>query len=146
MDTTGFGSTNMRTRTSTMQRQLNSPDDEWVVLEPKVTLLEETQAAMQTSSRMYSTGRGGTRGGGLTAGGSGSSYASSLSALQSAMMDLAEALADPASSEAQLTQRLAAVRKARVAAKKEFEDAQKALMPYITIRQEAVLVDIGLMD
>jgi hypothetical protein len=153
-DTFGGTTNNMRRTTSAMQYQLNSPDDEWIVIEPKVMRVEDMQASMQTSTRGYTYanyggGRGGRGGGGPTAVSPTDPNASAsdgLSAVQRAMNALVDALADPQSNDGQLAQRLKELRKARADAKKELETAQKELQAFMTLRQEAVLIGLGLLD
>jgi hypothetical protein len=147
----GRGNTS-RTRSSMLQIQLNSPDDEWAALEPKILLVEEAQAALVTYARYYAGySTGSTRGGGGR--GSVSYNASGMavnttSLYQTAMQDLVDALYDTqmTANDAHLTQRLTALRKAREQAKKDLETAQKNLQALVTLRQEAVLVDLGMLD
>jgi hypothetical protein len=62
------------------------------------------------------------------------------------MTDLINVLNDPASTEAEIASRLKAYRTARDAAKKEVETAQKDLVLYVTLRQEAILIGLGMVD
>ena len=51
MDPTGtYGTTS--SRYSMIQYEINSPNDEWAIVGPKVAKVEEVQSAMQTSTRM----------------------------------------------------------------------------------------------
>jgi hypothetical protein len=62
------------------------------------------------------------------------------------MQAVRDAVADTASTDADFTKKIAAVREARQKAKKAYEDAQKALSEATTPRQQAILMTLGVIE
>jgi len=117
-----------------VREQLTAPDDEWKVLQPKI----EAVMAAQRDTR----GGGGGPGGGPGAG----NRQGDDSPVQRASRELRSLLENGAADGDQLKQKLDAYRDARAAAKKKLQDAQKGLVELLTPRQEAVLVNMGMLD
>jgi hypothetical protein len=63
-----------------------------------------------------------------------------------ALMDLLAATNDPKTTPEQLKEKLAAVRAARQKARADLAAAQKDLLELLTSDQEAVLVDLGVLE
>jgi hypothetical protein len=139
------GTTSFNSRTRQIQLYLNSPDDEWLAIEPYVVLVEEAQAKLTSTARYYST-RGPTQPvTRYTYDQNGNAVALEPSPVAAAMQAMVDSLYDQAP-DAQLSQRLAALRKARVDAKKELESAMSKLKALVTLRQEAILIDLGYLE
>jgi hypothetical protein len=116
-----------------MRDQLGAPDDEWKVLQPKI---EAVMTAQQASRSGGPGGPGGPGGGGQD---------QKESAVQTASRELRKAIEDKRDPEL-VQQKLVAYREARAAARQQVKDAQAALRELLTLRQEAVLVDMGTLE
>jgi hypothetical protein len=63
-----------------------------------------------------------------------------------AQADLRAVLDDPKHTRAEVEEKVAAVRKARLKARAELEAAQKDLLQMVTSMQEAVLISLGCLE
>ena len=118
-----------------IKESCGATDDEWKVLEPKITRVMETQQA----SRTPFGGRG--RGpGGLTP------DAGPQSPVAVAANDLRQSLDNKDTTPDQIKAKLQALREAREKAAAEAKAAQAELRELLTARQEAVLVSQGILD
>lgn len=144
-----------------LKTALNATDDEWAVIQP---LLEKVQLA----TRATQTGRGGFGGGGRRGGGFGGpggpgggptttgtnggpggpgGPGGRFGRVSSPESDaLAAALADQSTAPAEIQARLQALRDARKKAEADLESARDDLKKVLTLRQEAILVQMGLLD
>jgi len=115
-----------------VKRQLNATDEEWKVLQPKVSkVLTALAAASQP-------GQGGMMAG-MMSGMSGQSPAAA------AMKELRAAITAPNTSPDIVSSKLRIWRDAHEKAKSELAGAQKELTELLTVRQEAVLMGMGLI-
>ena len=106
-------------------------DDEWEVLKPK---LEKVRNAQMNAQRMGGMGRR-SPGGNAT-----------VPPLQKASQELQSILANKDATPKDISSKLAALRDARKNNEKELLEARKELREFLTQRQEAQLVMMGLMD
>jgi hypothetical protein len=132
-----FDPAQMRERfMNNIKEQLGAADDEWQVLQPKI---EQVMAAQRT-------GRGGAFAGAMGRGRGGDRPAEQETAVQTASRELRTALENRNASAEELGRKLAALREAREKARLELAAAQKELKELVTVRQEAQLVSLGLLD
>ncbi len=131
-------------RTAAMDRfkeQLGSTDDEWKILQPRL----EKVMTLAIQSRLGGTSMGGMgfmmgmarRLGGADTG---------PSEIDTAGQNLQKLLADKDSKPEDIKAALSTLREARAKARAELETAQKELREVLTMRQEAQLVSMGLLD
>ncbi len=121
----------------TLKQQLKATDEEWAVIQPKIHKMLAAQAAAGQSA---GGGQrfGGVMGGFITGQGGQSQVAKALA-------DLRATLRSKDSPDDVVKTKLQAVRDARAAAKTDLEAAQNDLRDVLTLRQEAVLVRLGMM-
>jgi len=131
-------------RAERMREALGATDEEWQVLAPLVENVQtlSAQARGGGGMRMFMRRRGAAGGGGR--GGPGAEEPQSE--LQQAQSALQETLANANASAADISAKLKAFREAREKARQELDLAQKELREVITLRQEAQLVLMGLLD
>lgn len=130
-----------------MRETLGASEEEWKVLEPKID-------AVQTAAREVRGGGFGPGGpGGFGPGGPGGrmrggerGQATPESPVAKATQDLRTALEDTSATAEAIVQKLAALRKARDAARENLAKAQADLRELLTKRQEAQLVLMGILD
>lgn len=115
-----------------IQQQLNAPDDEWKVLQPKI---EAVMTAQQNS-------RGG---GGGPPRGPDQNPPKDESPVQKASRELRSAIENKISAD-DIKEKLAAYRQAKATARAQLQQAQKALQEVLTAEQEAVMVSMGMLD
>ncbi|MFI5380602.1 MAG: hypothetical protein ACHRHE_14995 [Tepidisphaerales bacterium] len=118
-----------------MKEQLGATDDEFKVLWPKIE-------AVQTAQRENWGGGFGGRG----FGGPGGPGGAQQSAVQLASAELRQALDSKDTPAEVFEKKLSALREARANARKKIEDAQKQLKELLTVRQEAALVSMGILE
>ncbi len=134
-----FDPAQMRERMNQRTKEaLGVTDEEWKALQPKIDQVRQLQ--FQSMAGRFG-GRGG-RGGGP--GGPGGDMASSPVA--QASRDLRETLDNQGSTPDQIKAKLQALRDARAKARDELTAAQNDLKQLLTARQEAVLVQQGLLE
>jgi hypothetical protein len=121
-----------------IKEQMAAKDDEWKVIEPKLTKVME---ASRATGRMGGFGRGGGGGGnnGQRGGGTDTAIGKARQTLQDAL-DNKDASADD------IAKKLTEYRDARDKAKADLVAAQKDLKEILTQRQEAVLVMMGQLE
>ncbi|MGQ9591515.1 MAG: hypothetical protein ACUVYA_14625 [Planctomycetota bacterium] len=123
-----------------MRETLGASEEEWKVLEPKID-------AVQTAAREVrggGFGPGGGPGGRMRGGERG--QATPESPVAKATQELRTALEDTSATAEAIAQKLAALRKARDAARENLARAQADLRELLTKRQEAQLVLMGILD
>ena len=127
-------------RMQRIQQQMGVSDEDWKAIEPKL------QAVMDAQRDATAGGRGGFgRGRGRRGGGGGQANAPQ-SDVQKALADLQTTLDNKDASADEIKGKLQAVRDARNAAKEKLTKAQTDLQSVLTQRQEAVLVEMGMLD
>jgi len=124
--------------TDMIKERVGAPEDEWKVIEPKLTKVIE--ARRETMSSMF----GGYRRRGSDS--SSSSDTTAHSATEKASRELRDVLDKKESTTEEVTAKLTAFREAREKAKQTLASAQKELKDILSPRQEAVLVSMGMLD
>lgn len=125
-----------------IKEALAPTDEEWQVLEPRVD-------KVQTLSRQASMrrGMGGAMGGRRGRGGpEAPAETRELSGPEKAVQELQTTLDNTEAKPEEIKAKLTALREAREKAKQELAEAQEALREVVTLRQEAQLVLMGLLD
>jgi hypothetical protein len=146
------------TRVSTIEtihQQVGFTDDEWSVIQPKLQKVLDAQ----TSLRVTTIARGGFGGGGMggiggvggMGGGgagppAGAASTTPVEPVQLAQQELAAALQVQGTANDLILARLKALRDARAKAKEKLTQAQDDLKKVLTIRQEAMLVNLGYLE
>ena len=121
-----------------VKEQLGASDDEWKVIQPKLTKVFDAQRASRGSMRgMFGRNRGGD---------STNTDNTNRSPVEIAQRELQQVLDNKDSTADQITAKLKALREAREKAKAELASAQKDLKEILTPRQEAVLVNMSMLD
>ena len=127
----------MRERfTGMIKEQMGATDEEWKVIEPKLTKVMEARRDGGT----FGAFRGGRDRGGD------SQSQSDASPVQQASRDLRQVLDNKDASADQIAEKLKNLREAREKSKATLASAQKDLKEVLTQRQEAVLVMFGMLD
>jgi hypothetical protein len=141
-----------------MKEQLGADDAAWKVLEPRLTKVMEANRAAGGGMRGMMGMMGGMRGqrgqggpGGADNGGApaqrrGSGPGGEQTAVDKAMTDLRTTLENSSASPEDIKAKLTAVRQAREKAKADLATAQADLKKILTVRQEAVLVEMGQLE
>jgi hypothetical protein len=149
-----------------LKEQLGTTDDEWAAIQPKLKKVFDLQAASRVNGmRGMFSGRGrggfGGGGGGGFGGGGGGGFgggfggggtppagdsAAPVNPVVAATTDLRNVLDDKDAKPEEIKAKLTALRDARAKAKEELTKAQADLKDLLTQRQEAVLVQMGLLE
>jgi len=150
----GFDPAQMRQRMMEgFKQRLGVDDQAWKVMEPRLTKVMELNRQTQTMGRggMFGLrGRGGPDGGpqggpqGDRRGPQGPM--GEQTALQKEMTKLQTLLENESTSPDEVKKQLTAVRQAREKAKQELAAAQQDLKQILTVKQEALLVTMGMLD
>lgn len=114
-----------------LKEQLGSSDDEWAVLQPKIEKIQTL-----TSDAGVPTPRIGIS---IT----NSKSASEVTAKQQA---LRQALQNAVASDSEIRQKITELRDARAQARQLLAKARQELADLVTSRQEAILIDRGILD
>ena len=123
-----------------LKEQLGSSDDEFAAIQPKIEKVFQLQMSANAGRGMGGRGGRGGRGGG------GGGMPGGDSAVAKASADLRTTLDDKDAKPEDVKTKLEALRTARTAAKAELTKAQDDLKGVLTARQEAVLVEAGMLD
>jgi acetylornithine deacetylase/succinyl-diaminopimelate desuccinylase-like protein len=121
--------------------KLESTDDEWKALSPRIEKVMEAQRGARTGAGMSITSSNANGQSGRTTGGGNVNTTPGK-----AMQEVRVAIDDKETSAEEITKKLAAMRDARDKARAELAEAQKSLKENLSPRQEAVLVTLGLLD
>ena len=116
-----------------IKERLGASDDEWKVLEPKV----EKVMTAQREARAGGGFGGGRRGGGDQ---------QPTTEIGKASADLRTALENKDTPADEIAKKLAAFREARDKGRAQLQASQKELKEILTQRQEAVLVNMGMLE
>ena len=119
---------------------LKATDEEWTVLKPLI----ENVATKQREARIGGGGFG--RGGGTNPGGGDGPTTETPRPGQAESTALKDALASDATSVDEIKAKLTAVRNARKTAQASLAQARDELRKVLTVRQEAALVNMGLLE
>lgn len=151
-----FGGGDFRQRFSDRMKELmGASDDEWQVLSPRIERVQQLQRSASTGrsgmSMLFSRG-GGSGGGRGGPGGGGSSRDFSRGAEQPAApveqkaKELQASIDNKGAGSDELKLKLAALREERDRARAETAKAQEELRELLTMRQEAILVMMGVLE
>lgn len=134
--------------TERLKGALKATDEEWTVLQPLIEKVSTKQREAM-GARFGGFGRGGGdrgpggQGGGNTSGGGDRGPGRGGSPESQALRD---ALENESTSPDDLKAKLTAVREQRKKAQAELEAARKELQAVVSVRQEAVLVSMGMLE
>ncbi len=153
----GFDPAQMRQRMmERMKEQLGADDQAWKVMEPRLTKVMELNRQANAGGRgmMFGFGGRGGRGGPGGPGGDqgpqadrrGRGPQGEQTALDKAMAQLRTTLENQSATPEEIKTQLTAVRQAREKAKQELAVAQQDLKKILTVRQEAMLVEMGMLE
>jgi hypothetical protein len=123
-------------RVNRLKDDLSASDDEWKVLQPKLMKVEEARWASFS-------GFGGRGGRGFGGGGSDNTPSNPVAQASS---DLRKTLENKDASAEEISGKLRALREAREKARAALQSVQKDLKEVLTARQEAVLVNQGMLE
>ncbi|MFA9476737.1 hypothetical protein ACERK3_00385 [Phycisphaerales bacterium AB-hyl4] len=136
----------MANRQEAMRERLGVTEEEWEALEPMVEEVRSLQAQGGRGGMMMGR-RGGMRGGGGPGWGGGEGRGDrELSPVQQASRDLGQTLRDDNASEADIQEKLEALRSAREDHQRQLEEAREELRGVLTPRQEAQFVIMGILE
>jgi len=125
-----------------VKEQLGASDDEWKVIQPKLTkVFDARRASMGGMRGMF--GRNRDRGGDSN---NNAADNTNRSPLELAQRELQQVLDNKDATPDQIAAKLKALREARDKAHQELVTAQKDLKEILTPRQEAVLVNMSMLD
>lgn len=150
-----FDPAQMRQRMAERMKELLGADDQaWKVMEPRVMKVMELNRQANAGNRgmfgMFGRGRGGPGGPGGDQGPQadrrGRGPQGEQTALEKAMAQLRTTLENQSASPEDIKTQLTAVRQAREKAKQELAVAQQDLKKILTVRQEATLVEMGMLE
>jgi hypothetical protein len=132
-----------------IKTDLGATDEEWTALQPRLEKVLDAQRDARSGRGGFGGGFGGRRGGqggagGVTAGATPSTQP--VSAVAKASADLKAAIDNKDTPPAELASKLAALRDAKEKAKSDLVTTQKSLKELLTQRQEAILVNMGMLD
>lgn len=125
-----------------MKEQLKVQDDEWRVIEPKLTKV----MTAQREARAGMMGGFGGRGGRGPGGGGGGQDQAPTTKIGIAQKDLRTALESDASSPEDIDKKLTAYRAAKAEVQTTLDAARKDLKEVLTAKQEAQLVLMGMLE
>ena len=136
-----------------MQEMLGATDQEWKVLGPRVMKVQELSRqtggggrGMMMFGRGMRGGPGGPGGGNQPGGGRGMGMNRELTGVEKVQDELQILLENTAATPEQIKEQLTKLRAAREKAKQDLAKAQQDLRQVLTLRQEATLVLMGLVD
>lgn len=147
----GFNRDQMRERMAARLKEvLGTTDDEWAVIGPMLENVTEKTRQLRGGPGGF-MGRGGPQGGPRRGnwGRDGSEDGQDdrePTAIESAQESLRTTLDNPDATAAQIKSKLTALREARETAKQELAQAQAELKDVLTLRQEAQLILMGLLE
>ncbi len=136
-----------------MREQLGATEQEWKVLGPRVMKVSELNRQISGFGRGFGgPGFGGRRGGpmggpqGGPQGGQPGAPQRELTEIEKASEQLQTTLENTAATPDQIKTQLTALRSAKEKSKQELAVAQQELRKVVTVRQEAQLVLMGMLD
>lgn len=156
----GFDPAQARQRMAERMKEMLGADDQaWKVMEPRLMKVMELNRQANAGNRgmfgMFGRGgRGGPGGPGGPGGDQGGPQADrrgrgpqeEQTALEKAMTQLRTTLENQSASPEDIKTQLTAVRQAREKARQELAVAQQDLKKILTVRQEATLVEMGMLE
>ncbi|HVX83369.1 MAG TPA: hypothetical protein VH253_00990 [Phycisphaerae bacterium] len=128
-------------RMQQIQQQIGATDEDWAAIQPKVEAVMTAQRDVQAGGMRGFGGRGGR--GGF---GGGAQPTANQSEVQAAQAALQQALDNKDSPPELIKEKLQALRDARARAREVLKKAQTDLQALLTQRQEAVMVELGILE
>jgi hypothetical protein len=143
-----FDANAMRLAAATrMKEALGCTDEEYAVLQPKIEKVQTLSREARGGGMMMGGGRGGRGGPGGPGGpGGGAAAPEPTTAVGKAAAALAKVLTNKDAPAEEIKTALQALRDAKAKVKTELEAAVKALKEVLTVRQEAQLVQMGIIE
>jgi hypothetical protein len=136
----GFNGPNQKMQLEVLKLMLDVGDDEWKLLVPKIEKVLASKQNTNTGAGMNWT----------TSNKAGPQFKPSTSkpdtAPGRALQAVRDAVADQATSKEELAKRMSAVRDARKKARADYEAAQHELIDTATLRQQAILMTLGVIE
>jgi hypothetical protein len=132
-----------------IQLEISSPDPEWAILQPLVQALLDAQSVGSTTAPRGGFGGAGGRGRGGQFGAQGGNQPTidpAANPVAAAEQDLETTVQDPNASDELLRSKLRTLRDAKTKAKSLLNKAQNELRDYLTLRQEAILIEAGYLE
>jgi len=120
-----------------IKEALGATDEEWQVLAPKIEKVQTLSRQIGGGMRMFGRRRMGT---------SGAAPQRELSPVEKAAEELRTAVENESSTPDQIRRKLTALRAAREKVRQELDKAREDLRALLSVRQEAQLVLMGLLD
>lgn len=138
----------MEMRDASIKTTLKVSDDEWAVIQPLLDKVEKAQFTMLTSgnSGFGGFGLGGNRGGGPNGGGNPPVRANGFFQTAPEAGALIEAAGSDTATNDDLKAKMAAVRAARKKAQDDLAAARADLQKVLTLKQEAILLGMGILE
>jgi hypothetical protein len=121
-----------------IQQQIGATDEDWAAIQPKVEAVMTAQRDVQAGGMRGGRGRGGF--------GGGAQPTANQSEVQAAQAALQQALDNKDSPPELIKEKLQALRDARARAREVLKKAQTDLQSLLTQRQEAVMVELGILE
>lgn len=131
-----------------MKELLGASDDEWKLLQPQIEKVQTLQRAATSRSGfslLFNNGNNNGGRGGRFRGGQQPDN-TPPSAVEEKSKELTAAIENKDTKPEEYKAKLAAYREARNQARADLGKAQESLREVVTVRQEAVLVELGLLD
>ena len=129
-----------------IKQQLNATDEEWTVLMPRIERVLTAMADVQQNAAEAAGNRFGGGGGAANVPvGAAGAPAAVETPIAKAWRELQAAVQDDQTTEEEVAAKLKAWRELHEAARLELDGAQKDLVQFVTLRQEAVLMRIGVL-
>jgi hypothetical protein len=127
---------------SRLKQMLGATDQEWTIIEPKVLKVYSLISSQSRGFQMRSlTGRSTDQGNTQSR-----SNRAAASTGDKTLEELQTLLDNSEATTSQIKSKLSEVRKAREKANEELAKAQKELQELLTLKQEAILVSVGLLE
>ena len=143
----GFDPAQFRQRMEdNVKEQLGASDDEWKVIQPKLAKVFDARRASMGSMRSMFGGFRRNRDNNNDNNNTNSSDNANRNPVELAQRELQQVLDNKDSTPEQIAAKLKALREARDKAHEELVSAQKDLKEVLTPRQEAVLVNMSMLD
>jgi len=126
-----------------MRQSLGASEEEWKVLQPRIEKVQTLARQTRGGGMGFMGGRGGPPGGGPS---DRPQSDRPQSDVEKASDALRKVLENKEATSDQIKTALSALREARAKARAELETAQKELREVVTVRQEAQLVEMGVLE
>ncbi|MEO8353968.1 MAG: hypothetical protein ABI680_19745 [Chthoniobacteraceae bacterium] len=129
-----------------LKESLKASDDEWAVIQPLIEKVQTTQREAMGGGRGGFGGRGRGQGGPGGRGGNGGGGDRPETPGAVANTALREAVESDSTTPEELKAKIAAVREVRKKAEAELTAARAELVKVLSVRQEAALVSMGILE